>query len=202
MPTSRSAWEGGARTELTVKLNARGPDRHRPRRGHDRADPPTRRAPPRRSDRRDPQPPRPPHRAPACHSPRPRPRRTAPRRHPRRAATGPDLGSRHHPASGHRARRDRVHDPPLAATRACSQASKPRRARRGESGSPTRSAPGSCPTSPTGSSRSTTPRALLGCARQTVLHKVQRGELRRHPGHQRPPQRPKNRGSRRRAWTV
>ena len=33
------------------------------------------------------------------------------------------------------------------------------------------------PDIPDGYSRSPTPPALLGCARQTVLHKVQRGEL-------------------------
>jgi excisionase family DNA binding protein len=43
---------------------------------------------------------------------------------------------------------------------------------------------------------------LLGVARQTVLHKVQRGELRATQGHPRSPQRASDSGPRRRGWTV
>ena len=69
----------------------------------------------------------------------------------------PDSRPRHDPAGRRRARRRPVHDPSLAAAKDCSPASRSRRTRRGGSDSPTRSAPGSCPTSPTGICRSTTP---------------------------------------------
>lgn len=83
------SWEGGARTELTVKLNARGPDSHVLAENTIELIRRLARAPPRRPDRRDPQPPRPPHRpGPAIHA-RACPRSTVPRRHLGSPAAGP-----------------------------------------------------------------------------------------------------------------
>ena len=157
---------------------AAAPRRRRTGRGHDRADPPPRRAPPRPPDRRDPQQPGPPHRhRPAVHrSPR--------ARHVRQRAgipaappPDPDGETGHDPAGRQRARR--LAPPPSAAgsTTACCPASRPR------PHAPWRIRLTDEIRAPL---RARRPRRLLaldeaatalGCARQTVLHKVQRGEL-------------------------
>ena len=185
-----------------ARSTRRGPERHRTAEDTHRADPPPRRAPPRRPDRRDPQPPRPHAPAPACRSPKPAcaASASAPASPPPRHRTPTArLVTIQHAAT--RARRLDRHHPPLAQRRAAPRRADHARTRRGGSGSPTRSARRFVPDVPDGFVAARRRRPPLGCARQTVLHKVQRGELRRHPGHPRPPQRARHQGSRRRAWT-
>ena len=146
------------------------------RRRHRRADPPARRRAPRPPDRRDPQQARPAHRnRPGVHRGT-RPRDAPARRHPRRpdrTPTASSFPSTAPPASS--ASRPQPSD--AGSKTACSRASKRRPTHPGESGSTKRSAPASCPTSPTDSSRSTRPRTV-SASRQTVLHQVQRGQRR------------------------
>ena len=117
-------WEGGARTELTVPLIARGPERHRT--SEDTIELIRRLAEhtPTTADRRDPQQARPPHRHRAAVQPAARRvharQRTGspPRRHPTPTATCSPIEQ-----AADRARRRRRHDPPMAQRRAA-----PRRA--------------------------------------------------------------------------
>ena len=151
-------WEGGARSELSVRLIRARHEANLHIGGHDRADPPARRASPRPSDRRDPEPARPEHR-----------HRAAVHRHTRPRRSSASRASRSHPSPSRTARPSRSSRPPPrcrcrprrsigGCAKGCCPASKSRRARRGGSGSRTRSAASSCPTSRTATSRSTRPR--------------------------------------------
>ena len=90
----------------------------------------------------------------------------------------PNSQSRHHRAGRQRAAASRRQRSAGGCTRGpASRRASHARTRRGGSGSPTRSAPGSCPTIPDGFVALNEAARHLGVARQTVLHKVQRGEL-------------------------
>ena len=150
---------------------------HRP--GHDRARAPARRALPRQADRRDPRPPRTAAPAPATRSPPTTCTACAP------TTRSPPLPS-DRPLTMARWSRSRKPPtsstcPPRPCTAGCAKGSSPASrsppARPGRSGSPTSSAPASASTHPTGGCRSPQAADALGVARQTVLHKVQRGEL-------------------------
>ena len=175
----RIVWEGGAATEHTVAAAAhRQPHAlHRP--GHDRARAPARRALPRQADRRDPRPPGTTHRH---RQPVHRPPR-------RRTARLPQDPRRSRPTGRSRWRKwSRSPKPPASSAsrpppctagyaKGSSPASRSPPARPGRSGSPPNFATASASTRPTAGCRSPRPPRALGVARQTVLHKVQRGEL-------------------------
>ena len=165
-------------------------------RGHDRADPPARRASPRPADRLDPQQARPPHRHRPAVQPAARQVRAPAARDPGGATTGP----RQRPVHRQAGRR-----PSSVSTettiyrwlaRACCRASRPPphapwrirltdeiRAR-------------FVPDVPDGYLPLDQAAKRLGCARQTVLHKVQRGELHAVQVIKRTAKRPENSGRR------
>ena len=153
-------WEGGARTELSVRAQRPRTAAARPdRAGHAGADPAPGRAPVRPPDRRHPGPPRPAHRHRAAVHRGASTRRAQTSGHLGRATPRPARRDGHDRAGRHRARRVQTHDPPLDQQRAAARRADHRR--RGLADLPHRRDPRALRArpSPTATCRSPTPRA-------------------------------------------